>query len=148
MVNKKNMRLWVAALRSGEFTQGRGSLKQATKGAPPQYCCLGVACEVALRNGVELLETHHTTPDEGWTVWSFDNANTYLPRSVSEWLAVTRRDDPMVGRIVRPEEPGEFKKAEEINAIYANDALGWTFEQIADGIEKFYELKEGEDGAE
>lgn len=32
---------WVEALRSGEYNQCRGSLKDGTG-----YCCLGVACEV------------------------------------------------------------------------------------------------------
>jgi hypothetical protein len=33
---------WVAALRSGEFKQGRGLLRDGD-----QYCCLGVLCSVA-----------------------------------------------------------------------------------------------------
>lgn len=33
---------WVAALRSGEYKQGRNRLKWAGR-----YCCLGVLCEVA-----------------------------------------------------------------------------------------------------
>jgi hypothetical protein len=38
-------RRWVAALRSGDYRQGRGALK--TKfGGMAEYCCLGVLCEV------------------------------------------------------------------------------------------------------
>lgn len=33
---------WIAALRSGEYKQGRGKLKRNDL-----YCCLGVLCEVA-----------------------------------------------------------------------------------------------------
>ncbi len=33
---------WVAALRSGKFTQGRSALKTVDGG----YCCLGVLCEI------------------------------------------------------------------------------------------------------
>lgn len=33
---------WVAALRSGEYTQGRARLRSAVN----TYCCLGVLCEV------------------------------------------------------------------------------------------------------
>lgn len=33
---------WVAALRSGEYKQGRGALQDTTGG----YCCLGVLCRV------------------------------------------------------------------------------------------------------
>lgn len=36
---------WVAALRSGDYKQGRNSLKQG-KGDKATYCCLGVLCEI------------------------------------------------------------------------------------------------------
>lgn len=36
---------WVAALRSGEYTQGKGGLKQLVEDEV-QHCCLGVLCEV------------------------------------------------------------------------------------------------------
>ena len=51
-------RKWVAALRSGEYQQGSGSLKAAGNGgtlaAPTTeflLCCLGVACDVYNPNG-------------------------------------------------------------------------------------------------
>ncbi len=54
----ENMRLWVAALRSGEFAQGRKRLAQSGDGgATWRYCCLGVACELAIRHGVEVKTT-------------------------------------------------------------------------------------------
>lgn len=37
---------WITALESGEFEQGKGSL--ADNG---RYCCLGVLCELAAREG-------------------------------------------------------------------------------------------------
>lgn len=38
---------WVAALRSGDYKQGHGSLKLVDpKTGENQYCCLGVLCEV------------------------------------------------------------------------------------------------------
>ena len=58
--NKPNMRLFVEALRSGEFKQTRGVLRRDITDTitddPNQapiigYCCLGVAAAVALRNG-------------------------------------------------------------------------------------------------
>jgi len=37
---------WIAALRSGEFRQGRSYLKMEYPNDPPAYCCLGVLCEI------------------------------------------------------------------------------------------------------
>lgn len=37
---------WVEALRSGEYGQGKNLLKDETDTGNPQYCCLGVLCEI------------------------------------------------------------------------------------------------------
>lgn len=50
MQKKELRRRLVAALRSGQYHQGRGWLKQG-EGDDARYCCLGVACEVALGCG-------------------------------------------------------------------------------------------------
>ena len=50
-------RKWLAALRSGEYTQGRGFLARATgeeneAGEPlHEFCCLGVLCDIVDPNG-------------------------------------------------------------------------------------------------
>ena len=36
---------WLEALRSGQYTQGRGALR-----ADDRYCCLGVLCDVYRKN--------------------------------------------------------------------------------------------------
>lgn len=38
---------WVAALRSGEYKQGRGALRIRNSDDSWNFCCLGVACELA-----------------------------------------------------------------------------------------------------
>ena len=53
---------WVAALRSGKYTQTRGRLRRVTPGTmalkcgfstePPGHCCLGVLCEVLKEHGM------------------------------------------------------------------------------------------------
>lgn len=42
MLNKKFIRKWIDALRSGDYKQGRGALCSDKN----KYCCLGVACEL------------------------------------------------------------------------------------------------------
>lgn len=46
-MNKELKIEWLAALRSGEFEQGQGYLRQGNK-----YCCLGVLCELTARKGL------------------------------------------------------------------------------------------------
>jgi hypothetical protein len=38
---KQNLTKWIAALRSGEYKQGKNALC-----SNDEYCCLGVACEI------------------------------------------------------------------------------------------------------
>ena len=49
---------WVAALRSGEYKQRQRRLSNEER---TEHCCLGVLCELAIKDGVEMKLT---------TVWS------------------------------------------------------------------------------
>jgi hypothetical protein len=53
-VNEERLRLFTAALRSGEFEQGIGYLCVLDKWGKPKFCCLGVATEVAIANGLDV----------------------------------------------------------------------------------------------
>lgn len=153
MVNKENMRLWVAALRSGKFQQGQNALKRQYPGDPvPRHCCLGVACEIAVAHGVNLeisrLTTAHYGTAEPTYTWRFNGTLGALPSAVVAWLGVGSPDsaedqDPVVGLYTPHPEA-----AVPVRAIKANDELRWDFLRIADGLEKYYDLKEGEDGPE
>lgn len=43
---------WITALRSGEYRQGRGSLREHDA-----YCCLGVLCDLHAKETI--YENHH-----------------------------------------------------------------------------------------
>jgi hypothetical protein len=49
---------WVAALRSGKFTQGRGSLAIEDDYGNKTFCCLGVLCAISkpIRNKISRWE--------------------------------------------------------------------------------------------
>lgn len=64
-----NAKKWVSALRSGEFEQGKGQLRRHEG-----LCCLGVACELAVKDGV--------IPD-------YDPDHIALPHEVQAWLGLT-----------------------------------------------------------
>lgn len=59
---------WVAALRSGEYRQGKGAL--VTEDG--KYCCLGVACHLYEMEGVQ--------PPIAY------RGRNFLPDAVCEWL--------------------------------------------------------------
>src|SRR3954466_12240152 len=63
---------WVKALRSGEYRQTSMSLHD-DKG----YCCLGVACDVLIKNGIELKVTLGTPWNKQAT--TYDGSPGVLP---------------------------------------------------------------------
>lgn len=81
----ENVKLWLEALRSGEYDQTRGRLHLENDG----YCCLGVACEVYRK-------------ETGQGEWSYAHGigwfqpgpdrqagSAHLPKEVREWLGMT-----------------------------------------------------------
>lgn len=127
MVNKENLLLWVQALESGQFRQGRERLKRAGLGAY-EYCCLGVACELAMANGAPVLETFIDDTIR------FNDEIGYLPEAVQDWLGIPDEDPALDGHV---------------SAAQANDGRGMSFIEIAALVREFYGLgPEGEDIAD
>ena len=108
---------WVAALRSGDYTQHRGSLTN-----PPRtrHCCLGVLCEVAIEEGVELGVSSR---------WGeYDGENSFLPPCVMEWADIEEID----GRFVRAID-------EDVYCLVSMNDIGYSFSQIANAIDSRWE---------
>lgn len=121
-------RLWVVALRSGEYTQSQHSLityvppddasihdildEETLKNA--SYCCLGVLCDLYRKE----------TGKNLWSDAAFDGTRGLLAPSVMEWAGLTE-ENPVI-------------KIDKRSTVLAelNDVLDFNFEQIADVIEK------------
>lgn len=109
--NKLNIAKWIVALRSGLYQQTQGVLKDLIG-----YCCLGVACAIS--------KLGQWNPDDYYTNGLGLGSASALPDFVQEWLGLSLRN-PTVS-------------LSGISAQNANDGLGWTFAQIADGLEALY----------
>lgn len=84
-VVKQRRAEFYAALRGDEFAQGQEALEKVYSDGTVLHCCLGVACRVAMRQGLKLQDM----PDqrEGYKVTTFDGHDGYLPESVQCWFA-------------------------------------------------------------
>lgn len=122
-MNLPNLRKWIAALRSGEFQQGKAYLNKGDK-----MCCLGVLCEVAIRNGVVMNVDRDTMFPE---VLAYSDSITVPPPVVMDWLYGPNRLEHRIPKIEHPVMGSP-------TVIQLNDLHDWTFEQIADGLEKTY----------
>lgn len=123
MPNKENIKKVVDALRSGEFIQGFNKLEYVRDGVT-KNCCLGVACRVAMQNGVDL-RTHQSIFDSRIT--AFDDEIAGLPKAVLNWLGIN-------DEFLRLDKPS----GQRTNAMRLNDTHRWSFDQIADLIEGNY----------
>ena len=112
-----NQKLWVDALRSGDYQQATNTLESNRGGS---FCCLGVACRVAEKHGVKI---HVTT--EG----TIEGDSLEDQPEVKEWLGIKH-------------DCGQYDSVGE-SLTYDNDTLGLNFKELADTIEaKAYNLFE------
>lgn len=126
-VNKDRVRLLVDALRSGEYEQGTGVLRTQDD----TYCCVGVGCDVARKNGIGIDWTVSPAND---LTWRFDGTGTIFSHRLMDWYGFEQRNafdgDPEIA----PLGPLNYS----VTMIGANDTEKWTFEKIADALEKCY----------
>lgn len=115
-MNKQVAEIWVAALRSDKYKQTNGVLTRITEDGM-KHCCLGVLCELAVENGVQL---------EVWDNESnrlYDDAEGMPPKAVTEWAGLEKYQ-------------GQGITVSASKYADMNDAQHKTFMEIADEIER------------
>ncbi len=116
--NIENMKTFVNALYSGDYTQAKGSLRKETDDGSYTYCCLGVATDLAIKDGIDT--TVHVMYGNIW------GCGTLAPQ-VQEWLGIDN-DNPML----------DFSSEERMIATNANDAYGMDFYSIGSAFRRTY----------
>jgi hypothetical protein len=104
-------KLWIAALRSGEYEQCQSELQ--TGGS---YCCLGVACRVAEKEGIAL---------ESVVNHKLEGGDLSVEPGVITWLGIDTEGNADV----------DLGNALGTSLVSLNDAKRYSFLQIADFIE-------------
>lgn len=118
-MNEEVKRRWVEALRSGEYQQASGYLRTGIEGYW-SYCCLGVLCDIAVKDGVV-----------GWAhgdtsgVSACDGSASYLPARVVDWAGLSSFNPMMKSG----------SQQQDVSLVAMNDDFKYDFEQIADAIE-------------
>lgn len=123
--------LWLDALRSGDYDQTKGWLAVPKEDGAVGYCCLGVLCEVAIKQGVEVPVTKSISGKA--LGYGADVNNTSLPREVMEWAGLPL-SDPVVST---PESIATEHLSARITLAELNDEhADFTFPVLADLIEE------------
>lgn len=76
-MNEEIKTRWIEALRSGEYEQGHGNLKNDGK-----FCCLGVLCELAVQDGVIERKDYEGEPS------IYAEMDAVLPTRVRRWAGL------------------------------------------------------------
>jgi hypothetical protein len=97
-MNQEIKTQWIAALRSGQYTQGKGMLKQTTEQGDIRHCCLGVLCELYMQAHPDQAtwqegQQPSTMPSvRGSKPWYFmadwEEQRSLLPWVVSRWAGL------------------------------------------------------------
>ena len=113
----ENRRKWVEALRSGDYQQGRRSLRPTND----TYCCLGVACDVL------------SNENQGWEAnqgefWFYRSDGSLVARELPSEVRDMLGLQTAVGNMTKL----DWRLGKSLASM--NDE-GSTFEEIADIIE-------------
>jgi hypothetical protein len=130
---KENRKKWVAALRSGRYKQTKEMLRDKTG-----YCCLGVACQLALRDPE--IKKHFKWEAFGDSMSfvskedTMDPERTELPDVVQNWLGLSSASGNFQANKVR----GDYGELIQLSGSLAvlNDSRDMSFKDIAAFIEK------------
>ena len=126
----ENISKWTAALRSGDYRQGRGSLRR-----DDGFCCLGVACDIYLKETGRGSWRMNYSDDSGigytFRIDGVEERIT-LPTAVFDWLGIEN-----------------IEENPKITAHYHDKLDTWinmndhnsSFEEIANHIEGITEEK-------
>ena len=124
---------WITALRSGEYEQGTGALAINAVDDKVQYCCLGVLCDLAVKEGV--LDAPVLHPNSGLFEYQVTGnmgqpmyEAAFLPQVVADWAGVTTYgEDP---------NQAQHEYRSPLDLPEKNDS-GMKFDDIANLIDEY-----------
>lgn len=142
-LNLRAKKLWIEALKSGKFNQGKKRLCTInTPNTDPtnrSYCCLGVLCEVLIANKFPITPNIKAIQEKSWTAiakgeeanpcvsYQYEESNTsfYFPSSVGKHIGL---DDKKALKLA---------EMNDGNVSINNPVKPKTFKQIASYIKRY-----------
>lgn len=122
--NRERVKLWLDALVSGEYGQGRETLRPGEN----EWCCLGVAVDVANRNGA---------PYDARIEGTGKNSGHFPTQDTIGWYGM----DFVHYRFNIPNKSETHEWIETYGPAGLNDACGWSFQQIAEAFAKKLDIE-------
>ncbi len=118
LTRKQIIKKGVAALRSGKFRRGESALATNARGKHVNYCCLGVLCELAAKEGV-VEKKGYLYGSKDHAYYGAEEQMYYLPKEVKDWAGLRST---------------QGTRGSKLSLAQLNDN-GESFKKIADVIE-------------
>ena len=106
---------WLAALKSGQYRQGKYSLQTSSQ----EFCCLGVLCDLAVKAKI-IPEPLLPGPEGVGYQYGLDGRSGFLPTEVYRWAGLD----------------GPYPRIADTDLSVLNDN-GTSFNEIAALIERY-----------
>jgi hypothetical protein len=122
-MKKRILKKWLKALRSGEYEQGQGQLRDAQN----NFCCLGVLCNIHAQEHPKIAKQESDGRQ-------YLTHSALLPLQVATWAGLTKNtrtgdcSDGSTDIAVR-------YRRKEMTLVHLNDTLDLSFKQIANVLE-------------
>lgn len=115
----------ITALESGNYEQGKGVLRKNDR-----WCCLGVMCDLAVKDGAVIVEQKEVSPGVQETFYGQVKAWAYLPEEVVIWAGLHYKGEYPSQALEDNEGRGRLGDDPEDTLAAFND-LGSPFPEIA-----------------
>jgi hypothetical protein len=128
-MNQEYKTEWLAALRSGEYDQGKFKLKHKDN----TFCCLGVLCDLYLNKNNLTWEDFpkNVTGENSEIFFKRFNEFDYLPLSLEKELGINKQGKFPFGKPMSTPDGQLFDNLADLN-----DSQIFNFSEFADIIEK------------
>lgn len=141
-ITKTEFEGWLTALRSGKYKQGYGQLKLECDEST-SYCCLGVLCEVM--GLVQINENMNCTKETKTFLYQGEQSYAALPFGNGDLLpkegaSIFTNDAALPHKdLWNEEQTTKYGHLTRMSLTRLNDSSKYTFNDIADIIETFFE---------
>jgi len=149
-MRKTVLNLWLDALTSGRYRQGRNSLCQVNKDGSKSYCCLGVLCDLYNKDRRKkkkpALKTKKVKPEDTFlpklpsgvdSVILFNESEGHLPKEVARWAGFSAKN--YSGFFRDKDMPELITLNDGASGPYVDNVKKHSFNQIAEIIERYHE---------
>ena len=126
-MDKRIKKLWVEALRTGEYKKGVGSLRDVDSKGKTRFCCLGVLCNL---HALEHPKLAAKETDPRWYL----GQDSLLPLKVAEWAGFEVTE--MLGFWKARSFGIDVKGRGYVKSLATYNDAGDNFHEIADRIRK------------